>query len=283
MTTVGAALAAAGLALQDRSTSPELDASLLLAQVLGQARGTLLARGEQRLAPAQLSAFLALVGRRAAGEPVAYLAGRRSFWTLDLIVTPAVLVPRPETELLVERALAELAGRPAPAVLDLGTGSGAIALAVAAERRDATVVAVDESAAALEVARDNAAASGLEVEFLRGRWFEPLAGRRFDAVLANPPYLAETDPHLPALAFEPRSALVAGPTGLEAIAQILAAACDHLNAGGFIAVEHGDAQGGAVRGLCTGSGLRRPVTHRDLAGLERVTVAFLPAPAAAGG
>ncbi len=283
MTTVSAALAAAGMALQDRSTSPALDASLLLAQVLGQPRGTLLARGEQRLAPAQLSAFLALVGRRAAGEPVAYLTGRRSFWTLDLAVTPAVLVPRPETELLVERALAELTGRPAPAVLDLGTGSGAIALAIAAERRDATVVATDESEAALDVARGNAAASGLDVEFLCGRWFEPLAGRRFDAVLANPPYLAESDPHLPALACEPRSALVAGPTGLEAIAQILAAACDHLNAGGFIAVEHGDVQGAAVRGLCTSSGLRRPATHRDLAGLERVTTAFVPAPAAAGG
>lgn len=284
MSTVRAALAAAGETLQGRSDSPALDASLLLAQLLGWSRGTLQARGDHRLAPAELSAFLALVQRRAIGEPVAYLTGQRSFWTLELIVTPAVLVPRPETELLVEMALAELAGRPAPSVLDLGTGSGAIALAVAVERGDATLVAVDESEAALTVARRNAAAAGVaNVEFLLGRWFEPVAGRRFDAVLANPPYLAASDPHLAALAFEPRAALVAGPGGLEAIGQILGTVGNHLAPGGFIAVEHGALQGEAVRGLCAGGGLLRAVTRRDLAGRERATLAFSPAPVVAGG
>lgn len=283
MTTVAAALAAAAGRLRNCSASPDLDAGLLLAQVLGCARGALAARGERRLASGELAAFEALLARRAAGEPVAYLTGRRDFWTLQLAVSPAVLVPRPETELLVERALEALAGQPAPKVLDLGTGSGAVALAIACERADATVVAVDDSEAALEVARGNAAAAGVEVEFLRGHWYEPLSDRRFNAVLANPPYLAESDPHLPALGFEPRGALVAGPTGLEAIERILAAAGDHLDAGGFIAVEHGEAQGAAVRGLCARNGLRRPVTYRDLAGLERVTLALSPAPASAAG
>lgn len=284
MSTVSAALAAAGDTLQGRSDSPALDASLLLARVLGWSRGALQARGDHRMAPAELSAFSALVQRRAAGEPVAYLTGRRDFWTLELAVTPAVLVPRPETELLVEMALEQLRGRRAPAVLDLGTGSGAIALAVAVERSDAALVAVDESEAALAVARRNAAAAGVSnVKFLCGRWFTPVAGRRFDAVLANPPYLADSDPHLPALAFEPRAALVAGPGGLEAIEQIIAAARHHLAPGGFIAVEHGDLQGEAVRGLCARGGLLRAVTRRDLAGLERATLAFLPAPVAPGG
>ncbi len=284
MSTVDAALAAAGKALQGRSQSAALDAGLLLAQVLGCTRGALAARGAQPLAPADLSAFLALVSRRAAGVPVAYLTGQRSFWTLELAVTPAVLVPRPETELLVETALERLQGRPAPSVLDLGTGSGAIAIAVAAERCDATLVAVDDSAAALEVARRNATAAGAaNVQFLQGRWFEPVAGQRFDAILANPPYLADSDPHLAALAFEPRAALVAGPTGLEAIAQILATAHAHLAPDGFVALEHGSEQGEAVRGLCAVGQLQGAVTHRDLAGLERVTVACVPARVAPGG
>lgn len=277
MSTNDAALARAEAVLRGCSPSAALDASLLLAHVLGCARGALAARGDQPLAAAQRSAFLALVERRAAGEPLAYLTGRRSFWTLDLAVTPAVLVPRPETELLIEVALAELRGRAEPTVLDLGTGSGAIALAIKAERGDAQVVAVDSSEDALDVARGNAAAAGAAVEFLRGSWYGPVAGRRFDAVLANPPYLAASDPHLPGLACEPRAALVAGRSGLEALEQVLAGASGHLVPGGFIAVEHGSEQAAAVRRLCEGGGLARVATHRDLAGHARVTAAFLPA------
>lgn len=275
MPTVYETLAAARRRLTG-SDSAVLDAELLLTEVLGLPRARLLTEDRRELTADEAARFEALLARRAAGEPVAYLVGRRGFWTLEVEVTPDVLVPRPETELLVELALARLPAGPC-SVLDLGTGSGALALAIAAERPDAAVDAVDESAAAVAVARGNAVLAGLgNVRVEVGHWFAPVAGRRYDVIVANPPYLAADDPHLPALAFEPREALVAGPTGLEAIAEIVAAAPAHLVPGGWLLVEHGAAQGAAVRRLVAGAGLAGIATFRDLAGLERAAAGRAP-------
>ncbi|MGQ0428648.1 MAG: peptide chain release factor N(5)-glutamine methyltransferase [Gammaproteobacteria bacterium] len=272
MTLARDALAALRRRFAPVSASAALDAELLLAHVLGAGRASLAADPARELAPAEAAALEALARRRERGEPLAYLTGRREFWSLDLAVTPAVLVPRPETELVVERALAAITERPAPAVLELGTGSGAIALAIAHERPDAAVTAVDASEAALAVAAGNAARLGIaNLRFLCGSWYGPVAGRRFDLVVANPPYVAEGDPSLAALAAEPRAALVAGPTGLEALAEICGAAPAALAGGGVLIVEHGAGQGAAVREAMARAGLAAIATHRDLAGHERVT------------
>jgi len=274
---VGELLGQAGARLRAVSDSPHLDAELLLGHVLGLGRAALRARDDDAPGPDAVARFEALLRRREAGEPVAYLTGRRGFWSLDLEVGPGVLVPRPETELLVEAALARLAGLVAPAVLDLGTGSGAVALAIALERPDAEVTAVDASEEALRIARRNARATGLDrVRLVPGHWFEPVVGRRFDAIVANPPYLSSSDPHLAALSCEPRSALVAGPTGLEALAEITAAAPGFLHPGAPLLMEHGAEQGAAVRALCAAAGLAQAETLSDLAGHERVTVARAP-------
>ena len=197
-------------------------------------------------------------------------------------MTPDVLVPRAETELLVELALARLAGVPAPTILDLGTGSGAIALALARERPDAQITAVDASVAALAVARRNAVRAGLAgIEFLHGSWYAPVAHRRFDAIVANPPYVADDDPCLQAPGFEPRMALAGGADGLAAIAAVCAGAPAQLRPAGALIVEHGATQGAQVRRLCDGAGLGQSATHRDLAGHERATLA--PAPSVAAG
>jgi len=271
---IGTALERGARLLAAASDSPRLDAELLLAHVLGVDRARLAATDDRPLAPAEVAAYDALLARRTAGEPVAYLLGRRDFWTLTLEVGPAVLVPRPETELVVEIALAALAGRPAPAVLDLGTGSGAIGLAIAAERADASVDLVDASPAALAVAERNRARLGLgNVRVLAGDWFAAVPGRRYHLVTANPPYLASDDPHLAAgeLRHEPSAALIAGPSGLESLAAIAAAAPAHLLPGGRLVVEHGTAQGAAVRALLAAAGLRDVASHADLAGHERAT------------
>jgi release factor glutamine methyltransferase len=254
------------------SPSADLDAALLLAHVLGCSRTALAAAPERELDEAQAAALLALAARRSEGVPVAYLTGRRGFWTLELEVTPDVLVPRPETELLVETALDELRTVARPAVLDLGTGSGAIALSIASERPDASVTAVDESGAALTVAADNAHRLRIgNVRFLQGSWYEPVYGLRFHAIVANPPYVAEGDPSLAALVHEPRAALVAGPQGLDALTSICAGAPAHLFAGGLLAVEHGATQDAAVRAMVIAAGLRGVATRNDLAGLPRAT------------
>jgi release factor glutamine methyltransferase len=271
---IRARLDAATRRLAPGSSSPRLDAEILLADLLGIPRAHLLARDDEALAPDVAEAFEARVTRRAAGEPVAYLLGQRDFWTLTLEVTPAVLVPRPETELLVEFALEVLAGRPAARVLDLGTGSGAIGLAVASARPDAHVDLVDASRDALAVAEGNRRRLGLgNARTLAGDWYAPVAGTRYDLILSNPPYLAADDAHLegPDLAHEPRGALVSGPTGLEALAHIAAGAVQHLLPGGSLALEHGATQGAAARGLLETHGLARIRTRRDLAGLERAT------------
>lgn len=254
------------------SPSAALDAELLLAGVLDCSRAALAARGERELSEGQVAALRSLAARRAAGEPLAYLTGRREFWSLDFEVTPDVLVPRPETELLVELALAAIADVRSPAVLDLGTGSGAVAIAIAHERPDAAVLAVDASAAALAVAERNAArlAPG-RVRFARGSWYGPAGDARFHAIVANPPYLAADDPALAGLAHEPRIALVAGPAGTEALALVCAGAPARLLPGARLAVEHGASQDAAVRGMMAAAGLAGIATHRDLAGHARAT------------
>ncbi|TAK56476.1 MAG: peptide chain release factor N(5)-glutamine methyltransferase [Gammaproteobacteria bacterium] len=274
MTSAGVAVAELCRRLATVSGTARLDAEVLLAQVLGCGRAALRADPGRCLSATEERALATLAARRLAGEPVAYLTGQREFWSLELEVTPAVLVPRPETELLVELALAALAGTAAPTILDLGTGSGALALALATERPDATVVAVDLSAAALAIARRNAARLGLgRIEFLEGSWYEPVEMRRFTVIVANPPYVASDDPVLTALCHEPRPALAAGPEGLDALRIVCAGAPARLAPGGTLIVEHGATQGPAVRELCLAAGLANPRTHRDLAGHERATQA----------
>jgi release factor glutamine methyltransferase len=241
--------------------------------VLGCDRAWLVAHASDPLPRDAAQAFFALAKRRRDGEPVAYLTGRREFWGLDLAVTPAVLIPRPETETLVEVALARLPVARGVRVLDLGTGSGAIALALARERPQAEVVATDVSPEALDVARGNAARLAIgNVAFLQSDWYAGMPPDRFDAIVANPPYIAQGDPHLRDgdLRFEPRGALASGVTGLSALVAIVAGARDRLAPGGFLAVEHGFDQGDAVRGLFEASGFVAVEASRDLAGIWRV-------------
>ncbi len=215
--------------------------------------------------------FLDFAERRRRGEPVAYILGRQEFYGLPFAVNPAVLIPRPETELLVELALQH----DFSSVLDLGTGSGAIALAIKKHRPAARVVAVEASAAALEVAKRNGVALGLEVDWRHGRWFAGLEGERFDLIVSNPPYVAAGDPHLAALRYEPTSALVSGPDGLDAIREIVSAAPPHLVKGGWLFLEHGIGQDAAVRRLLEDAGLQDARTWPDLAGIPRVSGARL--------
>jgi release factor glutamine methyltransferase len=250
------------------------EAELLLAHALHKPRAWLYAHGGDALEPESAARFEALLQARRRGEPVAYLVGRREFWSLDLEVGPAVLVPRPETELLVELALARVPADAPVRVLDLGTGSGAIALAIARERPRAQVTAVDASAPALALAQRNAARLGLaNLRFLRSDWFSALAGERFELLVSNPPYLADDDPHLREgdLRFEPAFALSCGPRGDEALQAIARAAPAHLAEGGWLLFEHGLAQGEAARALLAHSGLGQVRSWRDLEGRERVS------------
>jgi release factor glutamine methyltransferase len=265
-------LRAAGLE-GDAPGAARLDAEVLLGLALGIPRGRLHSHPEEAVPAAAATAYLRLLERRAAGEPVAYLTGRREFWSLTLTVSPAVLIPRPETELLVERSLA-LGPAAGAAVADLGTGCGAIALALASERPGWRIVATDVSEPALALARANAAALGLgRVEFRAGSWFDPLGGERFDLIVSNPPYVASEDPALgrPALQYEPRLALTPGADGLECLRVLARAAPGHLAEGGWLLLEHGADQGPAVRGELVLAGLRSVRSHRDLAGHERMT------------
>ncbi len=250
-----------------------LDAELLLSRVLGVPRARLRSHPEEPCSAEQQGRYLASIERRAAGEPLAYIVGHRDFWTLRLAVSPAVLVPRPETELVVERALTLLT-RAAASVADLGTGSGAIALALARERPDWRVVATDRDPLALEMARRNAAALGIgNIEFLQGAWFAPLAGRRFDLIASNPPYVAGDDPRLdaPALRYEPAGALTPGQDALTALREIIEGAPAHLVPGGFLVLEHGSDQAADVARVLVTRGFAHVRSHRDLAGHERVT------------
>jgi release factor glutamine methyltransferase len=260
--------------LADHSESAALDAELLLAHVLNVPRARFRSHPEDLTAEPARSRYLELIERRARGEPLAYIVGYRDFWTLKLAVSPAVLVPRPETELLVERALAVRAESTGKAV-DLGTGSGAIALALASERAGWQVTATDVSADALTVARANAIAHGLtRVEFLQGSWFEPLAGRKFDVAVSNPPYIGANEPEMssPALRFEPRGALTpAAPDALACLRAIIQSAPPHLEPGGWLLLEHGSTQAAQVARELVERGFRHVRSHRDLAGHERMT------------
>lgn len=266
------------------------EAQWLMAACLRTGRAGLVTAASQPIDPGTLQQARAWARRRAAGEPLAYLAGHREFWSLDLEVGPEVLVPRPETEGLVERALqhgdarAAAAAHP-PAVVDLGTGSGAIALSIARERPHWPVLATDASSGALAVARRNALKHGLSrVEFRLGDWFAPVTGRRFDLVLSNPPYVAAEDPamHSDSLRFEPRMALTPGTDALAALRAIVAAAPGHLLPEGWLLLEHGATQGGAVRDLLVARGFRHVGSLPDLAGHERVTEGQWPAQPAPG-
>src|SRR5579872_4283975 len=256
---------------QAMAAGAHLDAEVLLSHALTLSRAQIKAHPEKVVGTEPAQRFARLIERRAAGEPVAYIIGYREFWTLRLAVTPAVLVPRPETELLVERVLA-LKPEPAVRMVDLGTGSGAIALAVAIERPQWTVTATDVSTQALSTAHTNAVTHGLErVEFLAGSWFAPLAGRRFDVIASNPPYIAGGDPALAdaALKHEPRQALTPGPDGLTCLRKIVHSAPQYLEREGWLVLEHGAEQAAALTSELVVRGFGHVRSHRDLAGHER--------------
>jgi release factor glutamine methyltransferase len=281
MTTIADALRFAGgiLARHTDSGSPRLDAQILLGSVLGVGRSTLIARDDEGIARGALEVYRELIARRVAGAPIAYLTGTREFWSLALKVTPAVLVPRPETERLVELALQLLPPQEERSVLDLGTGSGAIALAIASERPRARVTGVDISPAALAVAKENSLALVLpQVAWRLGSWFEAVAGERFDVVVANPPYVAAGDRALEALAAEPALALTSGPTGLESLRAIIAAAASHLSPAGQLLLEHGSEQRREVALLFERNGFRGVQSHDDYSGLPRVTQGTIHSP-----
>ena len=262
--TVAALLAASGL--------PLLEARALLAHRLRVARERLVAHPELAVDPVDADAFIDLARRRAGGEPLAYLLGEKEFYGRSFLVSPAVLVPRPETELLVDLALERMRAIEEPRVLDLGTGSGCIAVTLALECREAQVTATDASPTALEVARGNANRLGATVAFHLGDWYGAVpVGQTFDVIVANPPYVAPGDPHLDALRFEPMQALTDGRDGLACLQTIVAGAAARLAPGGWLLVEHGYDQGPAVGALFAAHGLSAR-TLADAAGHPRVTL-----------
>lgn len=279
--TLGALLKLGAQRLQDSAAAqgpaatPELDAEFLLLEALGASRARLRSHLETIGTESQYKRYIGLLERRASGEPLAYVVGRKDFWSLRLAVTPAVLVPRPETELLVERAVA-LRTDELGSALDLGTGSGAIALSLASERPRWEVTATDISKDALTLARLNAQTLGLQrVRFLHGSWFEPLAGHLFDIIVSNPPYVAADDPAMqdPALRHEPGVALSPGLDAMASLRAIIEAATAHLERDGWLLLEHGVNQAAEVARELVARGLRHVRSHRDLAGHERVTEA----------
>jgi release factor glutamine methyltransferase len=265
-------------ALQDAASVgvDRLDAQLLLGHLLHQPRSWLLAHDDHPLGTAVAADWQARLARRAAGEPLAYVLGEWLFRGLPLTVSPAVLVPRPETELLVEWALDCLDTAPSQDVLDLGTGSGAVALAIAAARPQARVQATDTDSDALAVAQTNARKLGLPVTLSRGSWWNAVPGQRFGLVVSNPPYIAPGDPHLQALGHEPMLALTAAGQGLDALRSIVAGAPTHLQQGAWLLLEHGHDQAAAVQRMLLDQGFEQPQTRADLAGLARCTGARWP-------
>lgn len=252
---------------------PPREAEILLLKVLSKHRAWLYAHGDELVDSTLAEQFLAWVGRHAAGEPLAYILGQREFWSLPLRVTPAVLIPRPDTELLVQWALELIHANGWSRCVDMGTGSGAIALALKSEATALAVTAVDASADALAVARANGEQLGLTVEWREGNWFDGLPDGRWPLVVSNPPYIADGDPHLTQgdLPAEPLSALVSGPDGLDDIREIIAAAPGRLESGGWLLLEHGWDQGPAVRALLAEAGFIAVETRQDIGGNDRVT------------
>lgn len=248
---------------------PHRESRTLLCRILGISRERLAAHPETGVGPAERAQFAAAVAQRLAGTPLAYLVGEQEFYGRRFLVTPAVLVPRPETELLVDTALGILEKKPAARVLELGTGSGCIAITLRLARPDIFLAASDISPEALAVARANSVRLGAPVNLLAGDWFSPLRGA-FDLIVSNPPYIAAQDTHLAALRFEPRGALTDGADGLDALRHIVSGAARFLAPGGTLLVEHGYDQGAAVRSLMRTGGLQTVESLRDLAGLERV-------------
>ena len=276
--TMGSLLREGTRRLERVSDSARLDCELLLAHALGMDRSALYARTAEESPSGAVEQFKALLAERGAGRPLAQIIGRREFYSLEFEISRDVLVPRPETELLVDviRDGVRSADR-TPRVLDLGTGCGAVAVAMARTLPESHVFASDNSHRALAVARRNAAglAPG-RVRFVQGSWCGPLKGRRFDAIACNPPYVESALCGDPPLCFEPRVALDGGPDGLRELRRVISGAPAHLNPGGMLAVEHGADQGAPVRSLMRRAGLGKAVTHRDLAGHERVTAARMP-------
>ena len=253
--------------------SARLDAEVLLGHVLQKPRSHFHAWPEKRLPADSLEQFDQLLQRRLKGEPVAYLTGKREFWSLVLSVTTDTLIPRPETETLVAQALQRIPADRPQLIADLGTGSGAIALAIARERPRCQIIATDIDTAALETARLNARRLGINsIVFHCGDWCEPLTGMQLDMIVSNPPYIAEADPHLLSgdVRFEPRTALAAGPQGMNDLRRIAHCAVNHLQAGGWLLMEHGYDQGAKVRRLLEGAGFREVIDYTDDAGQDRL-------------
>lgn len=276
--TVSEVLQTALRELRATSPTPRLDAEVLVMHVCGLDRSGLITQGYSALTHDQQHRLENLLARRRHGEPIAHITGTREFWSLEFNVSPATLVPRPETELLVEKALAHIPQDAEWTVADLGTGGGAIALALAQERPRCRIIAADISPAALDIARSNAAKFGLtHVEFREGNWFEPLAGMRLDMMVSNPPYVRANDPHLEQgdVRFEPEQALAAGPEGLDAIRRIASSARAHLNPAAWLLFEHGWDQAAAIGRLLHSLGYRNIVCHPDLGGRDRITACRL--------
>ncbi|HUY04405.1 MAG TPA: peptide chain release factor N(5)-glutamine methyltransferase [Rhodocyclaceae bacterium] len=264
---------------RSRTLIAPAEARLLLAYVLGRSHAWLAAHGEEAMGAEESERFAELVSRRVRGEPIAYLLGSREFYGRSFAVTNEVLIPRPETELLVDLAIAKLAGAggnsASPAILDLGAGSGCLGITLALEIPGARVTAADVSSAALALARRNARALAAMLHLVESDWFSDLGEERFDLVVANPPYIAENDPHLGQgdLRYEPQLALASGADGLAALRRIVAQAPRHLESGGWLLVEHGYDQGPAVAALMRAAGLAAIEQRRDLAGILRVSAA----------
>jgi release factor glutamine methyltransferase len=276
--TISEMLRTATRELQATSSTPRLDAEVLVMHACGLNRSRLVTHGRDALTDEQQRRLEKLLAQRRQGIPIAYLTGTREFWSLEFTVSPATLIPRPETELLVEKALALVPRDAEWTIADLGTGCGAIALALAKERPHCRVIATDISPQALEVARSNAMKFGLtNIEFREGNWFEPLNDMQLDMIVSNPPYVRANDTHLDQgdVRFEPELALAAGPDGLDAIRRIALSARERLNPAAWILLEHGWDQAAAISRLLHGLGYRNIVCYPDLSGRDRITACRL--------
>ena len=277
LNTLGAALAWGRTQLNGAAETNNLDAEVLLLHLLDLERTTLRAWPERRITTDQAMQYKLLIGQRREGWPVAYLTGQREFWSRSFRVGPGVLIPRPETELLIELVLERLPADTHASLLDLGTGSGIIALTLAAERPGCSITATDASADALAITQENARRLGIsQIRYLKGHWLDPLAADdRFDLIVSNPPYIAAADPHLAQgdLRYEPQQALASGSDGLDALREIIDRSLAHLHPGGWLILEHGYDQADAVTALLTKGGYRDISQYRDLQGHPRASVA----------